>query len=112
MLMGLDVTERLSDAQAAVHDCMFLIILEVDFCSNVWPASISPVFSRKATTMLVDTKNGISCVSLLSNLAAAHVNKDIFQTPLTSRTMPISMSAKSGRLPQAFYGSYRKLIAR
>ncbi|KAJ2913179.1 hypothetical protein MD484_g7237, partial [Candolleomyces efflorescens] len=93
MLMGLDVTERFSDVQAAIH-----------------ASSISPVLSRQATTMLVDTKkNGISCMSLLSDLAAANVSEDIFKTPLTSRTMPIAMSAKSvdprTPVPSMYYGS-------
>lgn len=90
----------------------FLFFLQWIFILTFCPASISPVLSRQATTMLVYTKkNGISCMSLLSDLAAANVSEDIFRTPLTSRTMPISMSAKSGRVLQAFYVSCWKLIA-
>ncbi|KAF5320234.1 hypothetical protein D9611_011377 [Ephemerocybe angulata] len=105
MLMGLDVVERFSDVEAAIH-----------------ASSISPALSRQATTMLVDTKkNGISCMSLLSELAQSNASEETYRTPLTSRTLPVSMSARSGRwqdttvahngmdprtpVPNMFYGS-------
>lgn len=64
--------------------------------------------------MLVDSKkNGISCMSLLSELAEASMAEESFRTPHNSRTIPISMSARSGMetfdprtpVPSMYYGS-------
>ena len=64
--------------------------------------------------MLVDSKkNGITCMSLLSELAEAHMTEESFRTPHNSRTVPISMSARSGMesfdprtpVPSMYYGS-------
>ena len=97
MLMGLDVIERFSDVNAAIHACVYLSSHPLSLLTDWHVASISPVMARMATSMLVDTKkNGISCMSLLSELAAAHISEsDLFRTPAPNRAIPIVISSTS-----------------
>ncbi|KAG2024094.1 STE/STE20/YSK protein kinase [Coprinopsis cinerea AmutBmut pab1-1] len=91
MLMGLDVTERYSDVQEAIHS-----------------SAISPVLARQATNMLTPTKkNNISCMTLLSELAEDSLKASLQQTPMTSRSIPIMNSSGGPRtpVPSMYYGS-------
>lgn len=95
MLMGLDVTERFSDAQEAIH-----------------ASSISPALARQATNMLLQAKkNNVTCMSLLSDLAEDRAsqqtnsaNQHLLHTPTVSRAIPMSTGLRTP-VPSMYYGS-------
>ncbi|TFK23737.1 other/PEK/GCN2 protein kinase [Coprinopsis marcescibilis] len=97
MLLGLDVTERFSDVQEAIHS-----------------SSISTALSRQATNMLSPTKKyNISCMSLLSELAEDKAmmmhqqhSPNSSRAQLSSRAIPISASGDPRTpVPSMYYGS-------
>ncbi|KAH6903402.1 other/PEK/GCN2 protein kinase [Coprinopsis sp. MPI-PUGE-AT-0042] len=91
MLLGLDVTERYTDIQEAIHS-----------------SSISPVLARQATTMLSPSpKKAVSCMQLLSELAEDKaMNLGPFQTPTPNRATPIAINdPRTTPVASMYYGS-------
>ncbi|KIL60768.1 hypothetical protein M378DRAFT_906708 [Amanita muscaria Koide BX008] len=84
MLLGLDVTERFSDAQAAIHS-----------------SSISPLLARIALDMIEPPKRAhVTCLTILADLAEQHAHG------VKTAPIAISDSAKTPRvLPPSAYGS-------